>query len=118
MNHETLERIMQEVLDGEEIEALQGAIAIRCEPGSVAVWDGNLWHSNYPRTVEDERVVCHITYTRLMMRQVEDYQANSDDLITAHGDAMAQLLGENDMLMSPRGADYSKLRTTFNNAKR
>jgi hypothetical protein len=104
--------------DGEETTALPGAVPIECGPGAVAVWDGNLWHSNYPRNVKGERVVCHITYTRLMMRQVEDYRDASDDLIATYGDAMAQLLGENDMLMSPRGADYAKLRTTFNNAKR
>ena len=63
-------------------------------------------------------MVCHITYTRLMMRQVEDYREHAEQLIAAHGDDMAQLLGEQDMLMSPKGADYSKLRTTFNNAKR
>ncbi len=104
--------------DGEEIRALDGATAIECPTGSIAMWDGNLWHSNYPRTLEGDRVVCHITYSRLMMRPVEDYSAYADGLIETHGDPMAQLLGREDMLMSPRGADYSKLRTTFNNAKR
>ena len=104
--------------DAGEIQSLDGAIAIECPPGAVPIWDGNLWHSNYPKTTDGERVVCHITYTRLMMRQVEDYRADADNLVAAYGDQMAQLLGEHDMLMSPRGADYSKLRTTFNNAKR
>ncbi|MEM8768184.1 MAG: phytanoyl-CoA dioxygenase family protein [Pseudomonadota bacterium] len=104
--------------DDAEIGALEGAVPIECPPGSVALWDGNLWHSNYPRRLEGERVVCHITYTRLMMRQVEDYGAHADALIDAHGPTMAQLLGRDDMLFSPRGADYSKLRQTFNNAKR
>jgi hypothetical protein len=31
---------------------------------------------------------------------------------------MARLLGQDDMLFSPTGADYSKLVQTFNNAKR
>ncbi len=101
-----------------EIDAKAGAIAIECPAGSVAMWDGNIWHSNYPRTLEGERVVAHITYTRLMMRQVEDYAAHADELIDAHGERMAQLLGREDMLHSPTGADYSKLVTTFNNAKR
>ncbi len=101
-----------------EIAALEGAMAIECEPGDVAVWDGNVWHSNYPRRLDGERVVCHITYTRLMMRQVEDYAAHANQLIQDYGEPMAQLLGRHDMLMSPTGADYSKLRTTFNNAKR
>jgi hypothetical protein len=104
--------------DADEITALKGAVPIECPPGSVAMWDGNLWHSNYPRTIDGERVVCHITYTRLMMRQVEDYGASADALIDAHGPAMAQLLGRDDFLFSPRGADYSKLNQTFNNAKR
>ena len=104
--------------DADEIRDLSQAVAIECPPGSIAMWDGNLWHSNYPRTLAGERVVCHITYTRLMMRQVEDYSAHAEALIAAHGDAMASMLGMDDMLFSPTGADYSKLVQTFNNAKR
>lgn len=102
----------------QETEEKAGAIAIECKPGSVAMWDGNLWHASYPRNTEGERIVCHITYTRLMMRPVEDYSAHADDLIAAHGEQMSQLLGREDMLNSPTGADYSRLRQTFNNAKR
>lgn len=104
--------------DAGEINALEHAVAIECPPGSIALWDGNLWHSNYPRTIDGDRVVCHITYTRLMMRQVEDYSAAAESLIAEHGPVMAQMLGYDDMLFSPTGADYSKLVTTFNNAKR
>ncbi|MEO2173276.1 MAG: phytanoyl-CoA dioxygenase family protein [bacterium] len=104
--------------DDKETTELAGAIAIECPPGSVVMWDGNLWHSNYPRAIQGERVVCHITYTRLMMRQVEDYNAHADELIETHGEKMAQLLARGDMLHSPTGADYSKLIQTFNNAKR
>ena len=102
----------------QETKANAGAVAIECPAGSVAMWDGNIWHSNYPRTLEGERVVSHITYSRLMMRPVEDYAAHADDLITAHGERMAQLMGREDMLNSPTGADYTKLVATFNNAKR
>ena len=102
----------------EEIEALEGAQPIECEPGSVAIWDGNIWHSNYVRKTEGLRVVCHITYSRLMMRPVENYSAWSDELVREHGPRMAQLLGHDDFLDSPKGADYSKLEQTFNNAKR
>ena len=104
--------------DDGEIARLAGAIPIECAPGSIVIWDGNLWHSNYPRNAEGERIVCHITYTRLMMRPVEDYSAHADHLIEQHGESMAQLLGYEDMLNSPTGADYSKLIKTFNNAKR
>jgi len=101
-----------------EVEAVAGGVAIECPPGSVAMWDGNIWHSNWPRETDGERVVCHITYTRLMMRQVEDYGAHADGLIEAHGERMAQLLGREDFLFGPEGADYTKLIGTFNNAKR
>ena len=104
--------------DGREVQELAGAIPVECPQDSVVMWDGNVWHSNYPRETEGERVVCHITYTRLMMRQVEDYGPWADDLVDAHGDTMAQLLGQDDMLFSQKGADYSKLVDTFNNAKR
>ena len=102
----------------QETKERAGAIAIECAPGSVAMWDGNIWHANYPRSIENERVVCHITYSRLMMRPVEDYAAHADALIEEHGDLMSQLLGRNDMLMGPNGADFTKLLDTFNNAKR
>jgi hypothetical protein len=101
-----------------ETRDLLGAVPIECPPGSVAIWDGKLWHSNYPRTIDGERVVCHITYTRLMCRQVEDYGADADDLIGKHGARMSQLLGREDALFGANGFDYSRLVTTFNDAKR
>ena len=104
--------------DADEVKEKPDAIAIECAPGSVVLWDGNVWHANWPRTTDGQRVVCHITYTRLMMRTVEDYRAHTDDLVAEHGDKMAQLLGQQDFLEGPRGADYSKLIQTFNNAKR
>ena len=62
--------------------------------------------------------MCHITYTRLMMRQVENYEPWADELIEQYGEDMAQLLGLRDLLFKTTGADYSRLTETFNNAKR
>ena len=101
-----------------EVAACDGAIAIECPAGSIALWDGNLWHGNWPRELPGERVVCHITYTRLMMRPVEDYRDHEARLIEQHGDVMAGLLGHHDGLYGRKGFDYSKLVDTFNNAKR
>lgn len=101
-----------------EVSDLSGAKPIECPPGSIALWDGNLWHANYERNLEAERVVCHITYSRLLCRPVEDYSQHADDLIRDHGPKMSQLLGREDMLFKPDGADLSKLVSTFNNAKR
>ena len=101
----------------DEQAAKEGAIAIECPAGSVALWDGAVWHANWPRTEPGERVVCHISYSRLSMRVIENYAAIADELIERHGDAMAQLLGRNDSLDSATGFDYSKLYDTVNNAK-
>ena len=101
-----------------EADEKAGAIAIECPAGSVAMWDGNIWHANWPRTIAGDRVVCHITYTRLMMRPVENYSANADQLIEQHGDRMSQLLGYQDSLNKPNGFKYENMAATFNNAKR
>ncbi|MFP6795725.1 MAG: hypothetical protein VB933_01490 [Pseudomonadales bacterium] len=58
------------------------------------IWDGRTWHGNWPRRTEGERVVLHISYTRLMARQMETYDdATGDRLVEEYGDDMAQLLG-------------------------
>lgn len=102
----------------EETKEMPGAIAVECPAGSVAMWDGNVWHGNWPRESEGERVVCHITYTRLHMRPVEDYREHADRLIDEYGEIMAQLLGREDFLAGLNGAEYDKLAKTFYNAKR
>ena len=102
----------------EEAEAKEGAIAIECPAGSVAMWDGNTWHASWPRTSKGERVVSHITYTRLMCRPIEDYSSIADELIETHGDKMAQLLGRQDSLFKPDGFAYEHMQATFNNSKR
>ena len=101
-----------------ETEALAGAIAIECPAGSVAMWDGRIWHGNWAREAPGERVVSHITYTRLMCRPVENYSADADTLIEAHGQPMAQLMGREDSLCGSNGFVYEHLNQTFNNAKR
>ena len=102
----------------QETKEMPGAIAIECPANSVAMWDGSVWHGNWPREADGERVVCHITYTRLHMRPVEDYRDHADKLIEEHGDVMAQLLGRQDFLAGMNGAEYDKLALTFYNAKR
>ena len=87
-----------------EVAERDGAIAIECPAGSVAVWDGAVWHGNWPRTIPGQRVVLHVSYTRLMMRPMESYPPEIEEqLIVEHGDHMAQLLGRHDFLAKPKG---------------
>ena len=88
----------------EEVRALDGAIAVECPPGSAVLWDGRTWHGNWPRDIAGERVVLHVSYTRLLMRQMETYEPDvADDLIAQYGQDMAQLLGRRDFLGKPAG---------------
>ena len=103
----------------EEVAAKDGAIAIECPAGSVAVWDGALWHGNWPRTLPGERVVLHISYTRLMMRPMESYPPEIEaELIAEHGPEMADLLGRNDFLNKPAGkSDFVRFYQAVRNSR-
>ena len=104
--------------DEKEMENLEGAVPIECSAGSIALWDGNVWHAAYDRDAPGERVVAHMTYSRLAMRPVEDYSNEAEMLIARHGGRMAQLLGKEDSLYESEGFGYSQMIPTFNNAKR
>lgn len=87
-----------------EMQAEAGAIATECPAGSVAMWDGSLWHGSYPRTAEGERVVLHITYSRLALRPVECYDYLDEDWLTDKPYEMRVLLGREDFLNTTGGA--------------
>ena len=48
-------------------------VAIEAEKGSVAVWDGSVWHSGGIRTIPGTRTVLHATYQRLYVQPIDDY---------------------------------------------
>lgn len=78
-----------------EVDACTDAVPLVTPQGSIGMWDGRLWHANYPRTQEGERVVLHATYCRLAYRPLEDYGPESDELIAKYGPVMADMLGRN-----------------------
>ena len=82
-------------------------VPIECKAGSIAVWDGRIWHDNATRTIDGERAVLHVSYTRLMLRQMEVYARSLQDrLVEEYGEPMAQLLGRYDFLAKPEGKAY------------
>ena len=104
----------------EESAAAEGAIAARCPAGAIAVWDGRVWHGNWPRTLEGQRVVLHATYYRLLMRPADDYSDIADVLIERYGPRMSQLLGEDDFLYKKSFdyvGDYETFARTLANAR-
>jgi hypothetical protein len=105
----------------DEIANLPGAIPAECPKGSIVAWDGSIWHSNYPRKTEGERVVLHITFSRLSCRTVENYDHLDKAWLEGKPFEMRTMLGREDFLGSTtiaRGsADYTHLVRTFNWAK-
>ena len=103
----------------EEVAEEQGAIATQCPAGSIPFWDGSTWHANWPRTLDGERVVLHITYSRLALRPVECYDFLGEDWLEGKPYKMRVLLGREDFLNKPGGAfsNPAKLVRTMNWAK-
>ncbi|NNL84428.1 MAG: hypothetical protein HKP27_02190 [Myxococcales bacterium] len=79
---------------------------ILCKAGSVALWDGRVWHGNNDRTIDGARRVLHVTYNRLYVRQMETYPRSVEDqMIEKYGEPMAQLMGRYDYLAKPAGKE-------------
>ncbi|MCI0777502.1 MAG: phytanoyl-CoA dioxygenase family protein [Chloroflexi bacterium] len=105
----------------EEVKAESGAIPIECPPNSLTCWDGSVWHGNYPRQIEGDRVVLHITFSRLALRPVENYDHLDEQWLEDKPRELSIMLGREDFLGTStiaRGfADYTKIPTTFSWAK-
>jgi len=74
-------------------KTLQDAVPIVAPKGSLCLWDGSVWHGNYPRQIPGERVVLHMTYTRIGLETVEDYRHLDDAWLADQPPEMADLLG-------------------------
>ena len=105
----------------DEIKQQPGAIATECPSSSIVCWDGSTWHGNYPRKTEGERVVLHITFSRLALRTVENYDHLDQAWLEGKPEAMRIMLGREDFLGSTtieRGsADYRLIPRSFEWAK-
>ena len=77
---------------------LLGAEPIIAPKGSICLWDGSVWHGNYPRQIDGERVVLHMTYTRLGLAQIETYDHLGDAWFAGKHPALARLLGRQNFL--------------------
>jgi hypothetical protein len=82
----------------EDRENPEGAIPIVAPKGSICLWDGSVWHGNYPRTLPGERVVLHMTYTRIGLMPIENYDHLGDAWFAGKDPALPALLGRNNFL--------------------
>lgn len=77
----------------EQRRSPQGAVPIVAPKGSICLWDGSVWHGNYPRQLPGERVVLHMTYTRIGMHPIENYDHLDDAWFEGKDPALPALLG-------------------------
>jgi len=71
----------------------EGVVPIVAPKGSICLWDGSVWHGNYPRQLPGERVVLHMTYTRIGMHPIENYDHLDDSWFDGKDPALPALLG-------------------------
>ncbi|TDJ33067.1 MAG: hypothetical protein E2O61_13015 [Gammaproteobacteria bacterium] len=102
-----------------EVAKEPGAIATECPAGSLTFWNGSMWHGSWPRTIDGERVVLHITYSRLALRPVESYDFLDEDWLEGKPYEMRVILGREDFLNTSQGgfAHGEKLPRTMDWAK-
>ncbi len=97
--------------------SLEGAIPVECPKGSLVLWDGSIWHGNYPRTTPGERVVLHMTYNRIGIAPVEDYRHLGEEYLAGKPPELRTLLGREIFLGSTTatsgGTDPELLRRTY-----
>ncbi len=98
-------------------KSLEGAIPVECPQGSIVMWDGNVWHANYPREIDGDRVVLHTTYGRIGVTPVEDYRHLDEGWLAGRPAEMRTLLGREVFLGSTTatsgGASRRLLQNTY-----
>uniref|UniRef100_A0A7S1L8Q6 Phytanoyl-CoA dioxygenase n=1 Tax=Alexandrium catenella TaxID=2925 RepID=A0A7S1L8Q6_ALECA len=61
--------------------------------GCVVCWDGSVWHSGGVRLIPGQRVVAHVTYSRIGMRPLESYVGFMPKETISANPRLASLLG-------------------------
>ena len=116
----TLQAMEHAGFEVHDVEGLREHYA-RTARASIVCWDGSTWHGNYPRQLDGERVVLHITFSRLALRTLENYDHLDEEWLEGKPHELSVMLGREDFLGSTtiaRGsADYTKIPQTFTWAK-
>jgi hypothetical protein len=96
---------------------LEKAVPLDAPKGSIWLWAGSLWHGNYPRVTDGDRVVLHMTFNRLGIHPIEDYGHLDSAWLKEQPEEMASLLGRRNLFgtttYSSGGVDIQRAAETF-----
>ena len=91
----------------DEIAAEHGAIPVECPAGSVIIWSGATWASNYARELPGERIALHTSYIRLSLRPLTDFSYLGEDYMDTQPAKLRELLGREDLWSEPPDQPFS-----------
>ena len=86
-----------------EMEEARGLVPIIAPAGSLTVWRGETWHSNFERKIPGERAVLHVGIQRLALRPLENYSHLDEAWLQGKPYELRVLLGREDSLDKPGG---------------
>jgi len=98
--------------NAEETQNEPGAVPIETSRGSLVCRDRSIWHGNYPHQIDGERVVLRITFGRLALRTVENYDHLDEVWLEGKPHELNVMLGRKNFLGSTtieRGSAYDSL---------
>jgi hypothetical protein len=75
------------------VESRAGAVPVDPVNGSVVIWNGAVWHAGLARKTPGERVVLHMTYTRLGVQSIENHDHLKEDWFHDKPCALTGLFG-------------------------
>jgi ectoine hydroxylase-related dioxygenase (phytanoyl-CoA dioxygenase family) len=76
---------------------LGGAIPLEMPKGSIAIWDGALWHWQGGRELAGERVTLHTTYMQGTMRPYDDYLHIDPAILARNPPELSTLAAQDDV---------------------
>ena len=76
---------------------LTAAIPLEMPKGSVAIWEGALWHWQGGRALEGERVTLHTTYMQGVMRPYDDYLRIDPAILARNPPELSTLAAQDDI---------------------
>ena len=79
-------------------QSREGAMPIDAPKGSIVIWNGSVWHGGLARKTSGERVVLHMTYTRLGMQTIENHDHLKEDWFSNKSPKLPTLLGREHFL--------------------